>query len=139
MSEEKQAETKDGKKSTPLRTVTEFSSLLIRQASDAKTKLVGEGVTPEQLGEKIGEAIGVVGDRLARLVEAVEAVGERATRVRLVRVFGGESEPRGGVKVGEHFYVVDLQPDAGGGGGRRDARGGGGRGGDRGGRGERGR
>src|SRR5438309_4845628 len=128
MSEEKQEE----KKSSPLRTVTEFSSLLIRQASEAKAKLVGEGIAAEQLGEKIGEAIGVVGDRLARLVEAVEAVGERATRVRLVRVFGGESEPRGGVKVGEHFYVVDLQPDAGGG-GRRDARGGGGRGGDRGG------
>ena len=129
MSEEKQEE----KKSTPLRTVTEFSSLTIRQATEAKAKLVGEGVAPEQLGEKLGEAVGVTGDRLARLVEAVEAVGDRAARVRLVRVFGGEAEPRGGVKVGEHYYVVDLQPDAGGG-GRRDARGGG-----RGGRGERGR
>ncbi|HEX8953184.1 MAG TPA: hypothetical protein VF945_15120, partial [Polyangia bacterium] len=124
MSEEKQTEGKEDKKATPLRTVTEFSSLTIRQASEAKAKLVGEGVAAEQLGEKLGEAIGVTGDRLARLIEAVEAVGDRAARVRLVRVFGGESEPRGGVKVGEHYYVVDLQPDAAGG-GRREGRGGG--------------
>src|SRR5262249_17839972 len=120
MSEQKQEEEK---KTTPLRTVTEFSGLAIRQAAEAKAKLVAEGVAAEQLGEKLGEAVGVTGDRLARLVEAVEAVGDRAPRARLVRVFGGESEPRGAVKVGEHFFVVDLQPDASGG-GRREARGG---------------
>ena len=133
MSEQKE----EDKKATPLRMITEFSAMTVQKAAEAKTRLVGEGVAAEQLGEKIGEAVAVVGDRLARLVEAVEAVGDRAPRVRLVRVFGGEAEPRGGVKVGEHYFVIDLQPDAGG--GRRDARGGhgGGRG-ERGGRGDKG-
>jgi len=80
------------------------------------------------LDEAVSKATGTTGDRLARLREALRAVGGRADRVRLVRVFSGEEAVQGATKIGEHYFVVDLMPqsmkqefktDERGGGGRR--------------------
>lgn len=55
-------------------------------------------------------ATGLAGDRLARLVDAVEVVGGRVEDVRLVRVFGAE-EPVTGAKALNGFqYLVDMAP-----------------------------
>src|SRR6201996_6261484 len=112
MSDEKQGETE---KKGPYRTVTEFSGTSVQKAAETRTRLQGEGVTEEQMSERLGEALGVSGDRLARLTEALQAVGDKAARVRLVRVFASDHEPRGATKIGEFNYVVDWQPEAGGG------------------------
>ena len=85
------------------------------------------------LDEAVSKATGTTGDRLARLREALRAVGSRADRVRLVRVFSGEEPVQGATKIGEHYYIVDLMPQsmkqefktddrAGGGGARRGPR-----------------
>ena len=58
----------------------------------------------------VAEATGTKEDRLARIREAVRAVGGRADRVRLVRVYGVEEPVAGATRVGEHQYLVDLMP-----------------------------
>jgi len=62
------------------------------------------------LDEAVSKATNTTGDRLARLREALRAVGGRADRVRLVRVFSGEEAVQGATKIGEHYFVVDLMP-----------------------------
>src|SRR4051812_39822765 len=94
-----------------MKTVTEFSGATILRASQARAKLQSEGVEAEALAERLGAEVAVTGDRLARLVDALEAVGDKAERVRLVRVFAAEHEPKGARKIGEFNYVVDLQPE----------------------------
>ncbi|MFL5361771.1 MAG: translation initiation factor 2 [Myxococcales bacterium] len=85
------------------------------------------------LDEAVSKATGTTGDRLERLREALKAVGGRADRVRLVRVFSAEEPVQGATKIGEHYYIVDLMPQsmkqefktddrAGGGGARRGPR-----------------
>jgi hypothetical protein len=123
-----------------MKTVTEFSGSTLKQAAAAKAKLVGEGVAAEQLAERLGADVGVTGDRLARLVEALEAAGDQVEKVRLMRVFAATDEPKGAKKVGEFNYLMDFMPsmqparggrdrDRGRGGGRGGFGGGGGGGG----------
>jgi hypothetical protein len=106
-----------------MKTVTEFSGSTLKQAAAAKAKLVGEGVAAEQLPERLGAELSIVGDRLARLLEALEAAGDQVERVRLMRVFAGTDEPKGAKKIGEFHYLIDLQPSMAPAG--RDRRGGG--------------
>lgn len=93
-----------------MKTVTEFSGSTLKTAAAAKAKLVGEGVAPEQLSERLGADIGLTGDRLARLVEALEAAGDQVEKVRLMRVFAATDEPKGAKKVGEFNYLIDFMP-----------------------------
>jgi translation initiation factor IF-2 len=76
-----------------------------RGAPEAETSAV-----KEILDKAVAEATGTGGDRLARLREALRAVGRQSERVRLVRVFGLEEEVSGSQKIGEFQYVVDLMP-----------------------------
>jgi len=64
----------------------------------------------QDLLEAVGKATGLEGDRLAMLCAAVEAAGERATDVRLVRVFGPEEPVTGAKAIRGHQYLVDLFP-----------------------------
>jgi translation initiation factor IF-2 len=91
--------------------------------------------------EAIGAAVGLSGDRLAQLVEALKIVGRRVGDVRRVRVVSlaeGERPPENARKEGEVYYLVDglMQPERRGDRGRdergrgRGDRGGRGRGGD---------
>src|ERR1041385_3336214 len=114
-----------------MKTLTEFSTLVLRKAADARAAAAGaEG---DALNEAVAAALGVQPDRAARLLEALDVAGDLDT-VRLVRVFQGETGPHGSVSRGEFHYAVDRvaaqAPRRRG----RDDRGGGGRdrGGDRG-------
>jgi hypothetical protein len=64
------------------------------------------------LDEAVSKATGTTGDRLARLREALKAVGSKGDRVRLVRVFSGEEPVTGATKIGEHYFIVDLMPQS---------------------------
>ena len=66
----------------------------------------GAALAATELEQKL--AIG--GDRLARLMEALEVLRDRAENVRLVRVLSGEDPPANAKKQGDFYYVVDLQP-----------------------------
>jgi hypothetical protein len=69
-------------------------------------------VAKAALDDAVSKATGTTGDRLARLREALRAVGSRAERVRLVRVFSGEEAVQGATKIGEHYFIVDLMPQS---------------------------
>jgi len=78
-----------------------------------KAELEAENSAVKELLDKaVADATGTSGDRLARLRDALKAVGRQADRVRLVRVFGSEEEVQGSKKIGEHQYVVDLMPQS---------------------------
>lgn len=62
------------------------------------------------LEEAIGKETNISGDRLARLREAVDAVGSKAADVRLVRVYSDESPLNGAKTIGAHQYVIDMMP-----------------------------
>jgi translation initiation factor IF-2 len=64
----------------------------------------------EILDKAVADATGTSGDRLSRLREALRVAGRQAERVRLVRVFGAETEVAGAKKIGEFQYIVDLMP-----------------------------
>jgi hypothetical protein len=59
--------------------------------------------------------LGVSGDRLARLAEALQVVEGRLDIVRRVRVLQlseGEATPPGAKKIGDFVYLVELMPQA---------------------------
>ena len=99
----------------------------------------GSDAVNAALDQALAKATGFTGDRLAMLRAAVEAAGERAKDVRLVRVFALEEPLSGAQVIGQHQYVVDFFPrdmkqnvsaarderGRGGGGGRRGGGGGG--------------
>ncbi|MCA9677969.1 MAG: hypothetical protein KC464_23290, partial [Myxococcales bacterium] len=115
-----------------MKTLTEFSSIVIRRAAEARAARAAEGLEAEALVAAVAGDLGVNEERVARLLEAIEVVGDGLDRVRLVRVFQGEQAPLGAVTKGEFHYVIDRVA-TGGGKRRDDRRGGGDRGGDRGG------
>jgi hypothetical protein len=107
-----------------MKTLTEFSTLTLRRAAQARAQKAAEGLEGDALHEALAQALGVPADRAARLVEALGVTGEDLDSVRLVRVFQGEKGPQGAASVGEFHYVVDRVARQGGGRGRRDDRGG---------------
>ena len=62
------------------------------------------------LDAAVEKATGVTGDWLARLRDAVNAVGTRTKDVRLVRVFGPEEPVSGAKTIGGFQYLVDFSP-----------------------------
>lgn len=92
-----------------MKTLTEFSGLTIQRAAAARAQFLADGVAADALSEAMGTALTLSGDRLSRLLEALEAVADAAAKVRLVRVFAGEAAPAGAKKVGEFHYVIDWQ------------------------------
>jgi hypothetical protein len=93
-----------------MKTLTEFSTLSLRRAAAAKathSSLEGEALT-----EALATALAVPAERVPRLLEALEIVGDRIERVRLVRVFQGETAPAGSQSKGEFHYVTDFVASA---------------------------
>ena len=118
-----------------MKTLTEFSTVMLQRGAAARTAKTAEGVAAEGMAEAIAGALTIPAERAQRLLEAIDIVGADLDKVRLVRVFQGEKGPLGATSVGEFHYAMDRVVV--GGGRKRDDRGGdrGGRGGDRGGRG----
>lgn len=95
-----------------MKTITEFSGSIVRSGVAAKARLESEGLEGDALTERLGQELGLAGDRAARLREALDVVGAKVDEVRLVRVFAGEDQPKGATKAGEFNYLVDLLPKA---------------------------
>jgi len=92
---------------------SEASPAPVEGAEPAKAPAAAEEESAEvkaALDAAVQSATGLSGDRLARLRDAVEAVGGLVEDVRLVRVFGTE-EPVSGAKLLNGFqYLVDVAP-----------------------------
>jgi 23S rRNA pseudouridine2605 synthase len=88
-----------------MKTLTEFSGVILRQAAKIREDRRAAGLEGE--AEALGAELGMSGDRLARLGEALDAAGDKLDSVRLVRVYEGESAPPRTVTVGTFHYLID--------------------------------
>ncbi len=121
-----------------MKSVTEFPNFTLAQGLKAKTALSGEGKTPEEIQESLGQTFKLEGDRLKHFVAAIDVAGantENLKRVIVMSLNEGENAPAKAVKVEEHYYVPDFHVTAKPAAAKADAKGG--RGGGRGGRGGR--
>lgn len=124
-----------------MKTFTEFSPLVLRRAAAAKA--ANASLEGDALVEALATSLGAPAERVPRLLEALEIVGDNLENTRLVRVYQGETGPHGAVSRGEFHYALDRVAAPAGRrerrepskstGGRERGGGGGGGGGDRGG------
>jgi hypothetical protein len=116
-----------------MKTLTEFSGIVLRQAAEARERVAATGVEGEALAEALATDLSIAAERAARLLEAIDTAGAKLDSVRLIRVYQGETAPPKARTVGEFHYLIDFIATA-------PARGRGGRpGSDRGGPGGRGK
>lgn len=95
-----------------MKSVTEFASFILIKGLEAKTALVTEGKTPEEIQAKLGESFKFEGDKLKHFTAALEVAGqnlENLSRVLVVSLNEGESAPAKAVKVEEHHYVPEFK------------------------------
>lgn len=96
-----------------MKTLTEFTAMSLKQASQLKADLTQQGKTPEELPTALGESLKIEGDRLTFLLNALETVGTKMADLKRVLVFSaaeGEKAPQGTVLKGEpaHGYLVEY-------------------------------
>jgi hypothetical protein len=89
-----------------MKTITEFSTVALRRAAAAK--LSNATLEGDALTEALAAALSIPAERVPRVLETLEIVGDRIERVRLVRVFQGEKGPHGAESRGEFHYSVDY-------------------------------
>jgi hypothetical protein len=90
-----------------LKTLTEFSSVLINQAREVLGEPTLTEAELEAQKTAIETKLGIAGDRVERLIEVIKNAGDKLKNARLVRVFQGEKAPPGSISVGEFHYVID--------------------------------
>jgi hypothetical protein len=89
-----------------MKTITEFSTLSLRRAVAAKAS--NAGLEGDALNEALATALAIPVDKVPRMLEAMEIVGDRIEKVRLIRVFQGEKGPHGADSRGEFHYAIDY-------------------------------
>lgn len=117
-----------------MKTLTEFSQVALRRAAEAHKAALAGGLEGDALAEALQSQLAIPAERVPRVLEAIEIVGDSLDKVSVVRVFQGEAGPQGSTAKGEFHYVVNrISSPKGAGAQVRDERsdGKGGRGGDR--------
>ena len=127
-----------------MKTLTEFFGPHLLRALQTRDELVAAGKTPEELPVAMGEALKLEGDKLQRLLVALEIAEKKKDRLKRIVVLQpaeGQKAPSGAQEKDGLLYLPEFFPappgsepqKRGGGEGRDDRRGG------RGGKKERGR
>ncbi|HUH01822.1 MAG TPA: hypothetical protein VML75_07485 [Kofleriaceae bacterium] len=91
-----------------MKTLTEFSGVVLRQAAEARERVAATGVEGEALAEALATDLSIAADRAARLLEAIDTAGAKLESVRLIRVYQGETAPPKARTVGEFHYLIDF-------------------------------
>src|SRR6185295_18351977 len=81
-------------------------------AADAGGEASAGEAKADPVVDAVAAALGVQADRAARMLEALDIVGNRLDEVRLVRVFQGEAGPHGSIARGEFHYSIDRVASA---------------------------
>jgi len=95
-----------------MKSVTEFWSHTLTKGLNAKTQMVADGKTPEEIQTALGESFKYEGDKLKHFVAALEVASqnpEKLSRVLVVTLAEGETAPPKAVKVEESHYVPEFQ------------------------------
>lgn len=98
-----------------MKSVTEFPSWTLSKGLQAKTALVTEGKTAEEIQTSLGETFKYEGDKLKHFVNALDVAGQNTDKLRRVLVVSyteGEAVPPKATKVDEHHYVPEFLVEA---------------------------
>ncbi len=77
------------------------------EATESAEASATPAAAPDPAIDAVAAELGVQPDRAARLLEALDIIGDRIDQVRLVRVFQGDTKPTGAVSRGEFHYAID--------------------------------
>lgn len=94
-----------------MKNITEFPSFTLTKAVTAKTALLAEGKSPEEVQTSLGEQFKLEGDKLKHFVAALDVASQNAAnlrRVLVVTLAEGEKAPAKAVQVEEHHYVPEF-------------------------------
>lgn len=96
-----------------MKTLTEFFGPALKAALKTKEELTAAGKTAEELPAAMGEALKLEGDKLTRMMGALEAVGSKWGDLKRVVVIGlneGEKAPNGAQMIGEAYFMAEYYP-----------------------------
>lgn len=94
-----------------MKLVTEFASFTLNKALKMKTSLLGEGKSPEEVQQSLGETFKLEGDKLKHFVNALDVAGqnpENLKRVLVVTLAEGENAPAKSTKVEDTHYAPEF-------------------------------
>jgi hypothetical protein len=95
-----------------MKAVTEFPGFTLTKAISAKTALVTEGKTPEEIQASLGATFKFEGEKLTCFMNAIDIASQRSgnlKRVVVLRLGEGEANaPAGATKVEELYYVPEI-------------------------------
>lgn len=97
-----------------MKAVTEFASFTLTKALQAKTALVAEGKTPEEILAALGTTFKLEGEKLNCLSQALEVPGVNTPtlkRILVVKLNEGEVAPAKAVQVEELHLVPEFFAD----------------------------
>jgi hypothetical protein len=94
-----------------MKSITEFPNHILVRGIEAKTALVAEGKTPEEIQASLGASFKFEGDRLKHFFNALDVAVQNAGLHRLVvmSLAEGEKAPAKALKVEEHYYVPEFR------------------------------
>lgn len=92
-----------------MKSITEFTQPILQKVLAAKTTLISEGKTPEEISAALGETFKLEGDKLKHVQVSADLVaGKPTVRRVLVATFNeGETIPSKYQKVEETYYAVE--------------------------------
>lgn len=96
-----------------MKTLTEFSTSVLKAAIQAKKDLLAAGKTLEEIPAALGESLKLEGEKLTFVVGAIELVErklEDLKRVVVMKLGEGEKAPGGVVQKGEHCFSAEYYP-----------------------------
>src|SRR3989338_5533215 len=93
-----------------MKSISEFQSFTLQKISAAKSQLLTDGKTPEEVSAAIGETFKLEGDKLRYALAAADLIKDKPTVRRVVIVGFAEGETVGSKyqKVDEDYYLVDM-------------------------------
>lgn len=93
-----------------MKSISEFPIHTLQKFSAAKTQLLADGKTPEEISAAIGETFKLEGDKLRYALAASDLIKDKPAvrRVVIVGFAEGETVPPKYQKVEEDYYLVEV-------------------------------
>lgn len=96
-----------------MKTLTEFAAITLKNAASARSDLVAQGKTPEELLPALGEALKLEAEKLTLLLTALDVIGTKTDDLKRAVVYTlaeGETPPKNVHQNGEHYFLIEYYP-----------------------------
>lgn len=94
-----------------MKSITEFPVFTLNKALVAKTALLAEGKTPEEIQANLGESFKLEGDKLNYLMHSLEVAStnsQNLKRVLIIKLNEGETAPLKSVMIEDLHFVPEF-------------------------------